>query len=97
MYISILTGRVSKENWGVLQQSFALAIHRPPEGLTQSILVQCNEDSSLWQIISFWHNEEAYRRAKAHGAADICVNLFCETGSIPERKTYLTRERYTRV
>jgi len=97
VYLTILHGHVNKENWQVLEQSYAKKVKHPPEGLLQSMLIHCEEDRLEWKIITIWRSEEAYNQAKAQGIADTCVELFCDAGTTPERRHYHIVERFLRV
>lgn len=97
MYISILRGFVAQQNWEMLKSSFAQAIRNTPEGLEQTILIQSSEDPHLWQIISLWKNREIYNQHHANRVTEICTQMFCEAGSIPERLTFHVHGKYTRV
>jgi hypothetical protein len=97
MFISILRGYVSQVNWSILEQSFAQAIRKIPDGLEQSLLIQSEEDPHLWQIVSLWKSKEIYLSHHANKVTETCTQLFCEAGSIPERLTFDVREKYLRI
>lgn len=97
MYITILSGHVSHENWSPLEESFEKVQRHPPVGLLQSSLVQSKDDPTVWQIISIWKSEEIFKEAEASEQANLCVRLFCDAGSIPNRRGYRVVRRYVRV
>jgi quinol monooxygenase YgiN len=97
MYVTILSGHVSHENWNPLKKSFAQVGRRPPLGLLQSVLVQSEDDPTLWQIISFWPSKEVFKEAERKEETNICVKLFCDAGSVPNRRGFPIVERYSRV
>jgi heme-degrading monooxygenase HmoA len=97
MYLTILHGHVKKENWHTLEESFERKAKHPPEGLQQSFLTHCEEDTMEWKIISVWRSEETYKAARSAGHADTCVEFFCDAGTTPERRHYSVVERFMRV
>ncbi len=97
MYLTVLSGNVSSENWSRLEQSYAKAIHRPPEGLLHSFLIHSTDNKRNWQVISIWRDEETYKRCKEAGEDDPCVQMFCDAGDMPERTNFFVSREYTRV
>lgn len=97
MFVTILSGRVTEENWRTLEKSFERAIRTIPKGIKSSMLIQCQAEPKLWQIITTWESEEAYLIATDQKTANRCVELFCDTGSTPYRNEYLVFGHYTRV
>jgi quinol monooxygenase YgiN len=59
MVMTILEGRVIKENWLALEQAFHEASQHEDEGLVQSFLIQNSRDTDLWRILSLWSSREA--------------------------------------
>ena len=97
MFVTILSGRVSEENWRVLEKSYERAIRNAPKGVLSSMLIQCNAEPKLWQIITTWESEEAFNSAQEKKISNTCVDLFCNAGSTPHRNEYQVFGRYTRV
>ncbi|MCC6147251.1 MAG: hypothetical protein IT308_06745 [Anaerolineaceae bacterium] len=98
MLITILEGRVSKENWQQLEKNYAIAILRhPPDGLIESYLIHNLDDIGMWKIISLWKDEETFLKYKSNGIIDTCVQLFCDAGSTPNRSSHHVQQKYTRV
>ena len=98
MFVTILSGQVTHENWSPLKKSYQQAVIKyQPEGLISSMLVQSEDDPALWQIISLWPDKETFTEAERKDQANICVKLFCKAGSIPNRRGYTLVGRYTRV
>lgn len=88
MYVTILTGKVSRENWLPLEKSYAAAIKKRPDGLIQSFLLHAEDNSPLWHIVTLWHSKEVYEAAHSLKLTETCAQLFCDAGSIPERSTF---------
>jgi hypothetical protein len=98
MYVLILTGQASKENWGALEHHFEREIEkRPPAGLQQACLLQSEDDPSQWQILAIWKTKSALKENEANDLADSFTELLCDGGTVPDRLTYHTICRYERV
>lgn len=97
MLITILTGHVSDENDEILKSRFAKELRHPPPGLLQTYLIQSHEEPQRWQIISIWRSREAYEQAHSEKLTEMCVQMFCDAGSTPERTVFRVVENYTRV
>jgi hypothetical protein len=97
MFVTILTGRVAEENWRTLEKSYERAIRTAPKGILSSMLIQCQAEPKLWQIITTWESEEVYKIAHEQKLANRCVDLFCDAGSTPYRNEYKVFGRYMRV
>ena len=97
MHISILSGRVKEENWRILEKSFEYAIKHPPQGIKSSMLIQCQVEPNLWQIITTWESSEEFEKAKELKLTNTCFELFCNAGSTPHRNDFRVLGKYTRV
>ena len=97
MHISILSGRVTEENWRLLEKSYELAIKHPPQGIMSSLLIQCQVEPKLWQIITTWESFEVFEKAKEQKIINTCFDLFCNAGSSPHRNDFRVLGKYTRV
>jgi hypothetical protein len=97
MYVTILSGHVAHENWDPLKKSFEQVGKRPPKALIESVLIQNEDDPTLWQIVSFWSSREAFKEAERKEETNLCVKMFCDAGSVPSRRGYPLIARYSRV
>ncbi len=97
MYVTILSGHVTHENWIPLKKSFELVGKHPPTRLLESVLVQSEDDPTLWQIISYWPSKELFKEAERKEETNLCVKLFCDAGSVPSRRGFPVVDRYLRV
>lgn len=97
MYVSVLSGRVPREDWDQLQHSFNRICSHPPEGLLEIELVQCVEDPSHWEVFTTWKSQEAFEEAQQQGRTAHCEQMFCEAGSVPQRTQFRMITRYERV
>jgi heme-degrading monooxygenase HmoA len=59
MVMTILDGRVSKENWITLEQAYKEASQANEPGLVESFLIHNLRETDRWQIVSVWVNREA--------------------------------------
>jgi hypothetical protein len=97
MFVTILSGRVAEENWRILEKSYERAIRNAPKGILSSILIQCQAEPKLWQIITTWESEEIFKNAHEQKLSNTCVDLFCNAGSSPYRNEYHIFGCYIRV
>lgn len=97
MLITILTGHVSDENDEILKSRFAQELRHPPQGLLQTFLIQSQDTPRRWQIISVWRSREAFEQAHSEKMTEVCVQMFCDAGSTPERATFRVVGNYTRT
>jgi len=82
MVLTIIEGRVAKENWPVLEQAYQRSAQLPP-GLEQSFLVQSWEDPEVWQIITLWNNGDMLRQMGGSGQTPRGILMFREAKSEP--------------
>ncbi len=59
MVMTILEGRVAKENWRMLENEFQQAKNMPEPGLEQSYLIHASKEQDLWRILTIWESREA--------------------------------------
>lgn len=59
MVMTILDGRVSKENWSALEQAFQEASQVQEPGLVKSFLIHSSRETDLWRILTLWTSREA--------------------------------------
>jgi len=97
MHVTILSGRVSEENWRKLESDFERVIKHPPPGVVSSMLVQCLSEPKLWQVITTWESVDIYHEAKERKMIDVCFDLFCNAGSSPHRNEFSVFGKFTRV
>ena len=97
MFVTILSGRVAEEDWRTLEKSYERAIKLAPQGIISSMLIQCQAEPKLWQIITTWESEEVYKNASEQKVSNTCIDLFCNAGSTPYRNEYHVFGRYMRV
>ena len=97
MFVTILSGHVTEDNWRTLEKSYERAIRSEAKGILSSLLIQCQAEPNLWEIITTWDNEEAYKTEYAQKVSNTCVDLFCNAGSTPHRNQYNIFGHYTRV
>ncbi|HEY9121396.1 MAG TPA: hypothetical protein VIM80_00205 [Brevefilum sp.] len=97
MFVTILSGRVAKEDWRTLEKSYERAIRSAPKGILSSMLIQCEAEPKLWQIITTWQSAEIYQNALEQKLSETCVNLFCNAGTTPYRNEYRVFGNYSRV
>jgi hypothetical protein len=97
MFTTILSGQVSRENWNKLQQDYEKLFKAVPEGVTQTYLLQDNDHPTLWKVVTFWVSEDSYKAAHEAKKTDVCEVLFCDAGTIPDRKYFHARRSFQKV
>ena len=97
MFITILSGRVHEDNWRQLEKSYEKAVKNTSAGVVSSLLIQCQGEPRLWQIITTWESQEAYDTAKEKKQANTCFDLFCNAGTTPHRNEFVVFGKYTKV
>ena len=97
MFVTIISGHVTEENWRTLGKSYERAIRIGAEGILTSMLIQSQTEPKMWEIITTWHSEEDYKTAHEQKIANTCVGRFCNAGSTPQRAEYNVLGHYTRV
>jgi hypothetical protein len=97
MFMSILSGHVSLENWSNLERSYTKAVRHPPRGLVKSYLIHSTQDARIWKIITLWKSQEAFEECKRLQGLDPCTQMFCDAGSTPDRTTFDVMKQYILV
>lgn len=59
MVMTILEGRVAKENWSALEQAYDEGSRVQEPGLVHSFLIHSARESDLWRIVTLWSSREA--------------------------------------
>jgi hypothetical protein len=59
MLLTQLEGKVSPEQWDVLQQEFQKAAQQLPPQIDQSYLVQDQNEKETWRVVTIWENRQA--------------------------------------
>ena len=83
MVLTIIEGRVTEENWTVLEQAYQRSAQQRPPGMVQSFLVHHWEDPEVWQIVSIWNNGDMLRQMGASGQTPRGILMFREAKSEP--------------
>lgn len=97
MYMTILSGQVAKPNWARLEETYEHTFKHPHENILASYLIHSHDETGLWQIITIWRSKEAYEQARAAKQTQICEQMFCDAGAIPQRIGFTVVECYQRV
>jgi hypothetical protein len=83
MVVTIIEGRVTEENWPVLEQAYQRSAQQRPPGLVQSFLVHSWEDPEVWQIITVWNNVDKLRQMVGSGQTPRGILMFQEAKCEP--------------
>ena len=97
MFVTILSGRVAEEDWSTLEESYERTIRTGIHGILSSMLIQCQTEPKLWQIITTWESQKDYQNAFDQQFGKRYLNLFVEGGRSPRRNELSVLGHYTRV
>lgn len=97
MFVTILSGRVVEEDWNKLEEEYERTIRTGIHGILSSMLIQCQTEPKLWQIITTWESQADYNKAYDQHFGKLYLNLFVDAGTIPQRNEYNVSGHYTRV
>jgi len=59
MVMTILEGRVSKDDWQALEDAYAQGRQHREPGMVQSYLIHNSRESDLWRILTLWSSRDA--------------------------------------
>jgi heme-degrading monooxygenase HmoA len=59
MVMTILDGRIAKENWPALEQAYLKGSEQREPGLVRSYMIHNSRESDLWRILTLWSSREA--------------------------------------
>ena len=65
--MTLLDGRVEKDNWSVLQQAYKEASQHQDPGLLQSFLLHSSKEPELWRILTLWSSRETLDAMRQSG------------------------------
>lgn len=91
MMISILEGRVARENWPLLEQAYQRSSGGTPPGLEQSFLIHSIEDEEIWQIVTVWSGKTSLKQIQQSKEAGITprgVLIFREAHAEPVHSVF---------
>lgn len=84
MVMTILEGRVEKENWSRLEQAYQGASQHQEAGLVQSFLIHSTKESDLWRIITLWSTQEALDAMRHSNETPRGVLMFRQAHTEPQ-------------
>ncbi len=88
MVMTILEGRVSKDNWPVLEQAYQHAAEKKEPGLVRSYLIHGLKEADLWQILTIWSSREALEAMRKTTQVPEGVLIFRRAGAEPTLTVY---------
>ena len=97
MFVTVLLGRVVEEDWRTLEEQYEHTIRSGIHGILSSMLIQCQSEPKLWQIVTTWETQADYKKAYDQHFGKLYLNLFVDAGRSPHRNEYNVLGHYTRV
>ncbi|HSB66296.1 MAG TPA: antibiotic biosynthesis monooxygenase [Anaerolineales bacterium] len=88
MIMTILEGRVAKENWPALEQVYKKGAQEEQPGLVRSYLIHSIKESDLWRILTIWTSREALEAMRRSTETPAGVLMFRTAQSEPVLTIY---------
>ena len=95
MVMTILEGRVSKENWPILEQAYQKGAEYDEPGLVRSYLIHAQKESDLWRILTIWTSREALDEMRKLNETPRGVLMFRSAGSDPTLSIFEIEQQIT--
>ncbi|MCZ7547451.1 MAG: antibiotic biosynthesis monooxygenase [Anaerolineae bacterium] len=88
MILTQLEGRVAPEQWDALKQAFSEGTQQLPSAIYQTYLIQDEDDSEVWRILTIWHSREALQAYRASVETPGGILMFQAAGAEPTLSIY---------
>jgi hypothetical protein len=88
MILTTLEGRVASQRWETLKQAYHEGIQQLPSEIYETYLVQDEEDSDIWRILTFWHRRQALQDYRATVDTPVGILMFRAAGVEPTLSIY---------
>ncbi len=82
--MTIVEGKVKKENWLKLKEAYKKAADNLPVGLIKTFLIQNISDALAWRIVSIWESREVLEKMRSSGETPGAILVFRVAESEPE-------------
>jgi hypothetical protein len=84
MVMTILEGRVEKDNWSALEQAYQEASRHQDAGLVQSFLIHSSKEVDLWRILTLWSSREALDAMRQSSETPRGILMFRQAHTEPQ-------------
>jgi quinol monooxygenase YgiN len=84
MVMTILEGRVEKDNWSTLEQAYIEGSQQKDPGLVQSLLIHNTREPDLWRILTLWSSREALDEMRKSSETQRGVLIFRQAHTEPQ-------------
>ena len=84
MVMTILEGRVEKENWFRLEQAYQEGSRHQEAGLVQSFLIHSSKETDLWRIVTLWSSREALDAMRQSNETPRGILIFRQAQAEPQ-------------
>ncbi len=88
MVMTILEGRVAKENWPALEEAYQKGADHEEPGLVRSYLIHSMKEADLWRILTVWSSREALEAMRQSAETPLGVLMFRRAHSEPTLAVY---------
>ena len=97
MIITILEGHVPANRWNDFENSYHSVIKHVPAQLKETFLIQDENESTLWRVISVWKNREEFETIKFDSVFHTCVDLYRSVGVECTRRIFNVKGHHIQV
>ena len=95
MVMTILEGRVAKENWPTLEQAYQRGAEHEELGLVRSYLIHALKETDLWRIITIWSSREALDAMRKSAETPTGVLMFRSAHTEPLLSVYEIAQQFS--
>jgi quinol monooxygenase YgiN len=84
MVMTVLEAQVAPARWDALRESYEAHARLPESGvIVESFLIQSNEDSNTWRIVTVWRDREALDVMRRSGETPAGILIFGDANAEP--------------
>ncbi|HEY5549602.1 MAG TPA: antibiotic biosynthesis monooxygenase [Candidatus Saccharimonadales bacterium] len=84
MVITILDAEVKENNWGTLKEAYRSETSGMPEGIHQTFLIQSQDTSTYWRIMTHWRSQEDLDKVRNSPETPPAVRVFQAADAKPQ-------------
>ena len=88
MIMTILEGRVTRENWLALENAYQHGVEKEEPGLVRSYLIHAVKEPEMWRILTIWSSRDALEAMRQTTETPTGVLMFRSAHSEPTLSLY---------